>query len=96
MNDWKPYIEGTVAVVVGALVLYRIWGPEMVKDVLGSPFRRYADFGEYTCVSCGKHCCGYCENCGAPICVDCESHEFEDVMTCKDETACETRLITKM
>ena len=45
-----------------------------------------------SCVSCQREADGYCETCEAPLCYDCDSGKFYDVMECKDEPACSARI----
>lgn len=46
---------------------------------------------EKPCVSCGEITDQICENCEAPLCYDCDSKAYHDVLTCKDEAGCEKR-----
>lgn len=43
------------------------------------------------CVACGSGTIQICENCEAPLCYDCDSKSYHDVLTCKDEAGCEKR-----
>lgn len=47
------------------------------------------------CISCGEDTGDACENCGAPLCIGCDSCEYEDVIVCADVNACEARIIAK-
>lgn len=47
---------------------------------------------EEKCVACDNEALGQCENCDAPICEDHCSSEFDDVLVCLDEEACEERI----
>ena len=49
------------------------------------------DVEDEPCVSCGKPTSEICENCEAPLCFDCDSKKFHDVLTCKDEVGCSER-----
>lgn len=43
------------------------------------------------CVKCGKEADGICENCEAPLCHECDSREWDDVMACADVEGCSAR-----
>lgn len=47
---------------------------------------------ESKCVGCGSRQVSNCENCYVPLCVDCDSGQYVDVMVCRDAEACELRL----
>lgn len=47
------------------------------------------------CVECAEDAIGECEACGASICPDHESGEYNDVYTCKDAEACSRRIEAK-
>jgi hypothetical protein len=47
------------------------------------------------CVSCSKPADGICEACEAPLCYDCDSKEFHDVLMCKSKPACVSRIAAK-
>lgn len=44
------------------------------------------------CVVCNDWAIGNCENCGVPICPDCNSGAYEDVYVCSDTAACSKRI----
>lgn len=44
---------------------------------------------DYPCIACGKDTVQICENCEAPLCYDCDSKSYHDVLTCKDEAGCD-------
>lgn len=43
------------------------------------------------CIACGEDTNQICENCEFPLCYVCDSQKYHDVLTCKDEAACEKR-----
>ena len=44
------------------------------------------------CVSCPSAANGMCEACGSPLCYQCDSKEFHDVLFCKSKAACVARI----
>lgn len=55
------------------------------------PIERNAN-NDPLCIACRAIAAGDCENCGAPICPEHDSREFDDVMVCRDKSACESRI----
>lgn len=51
--------------------------------------------GEKQLCGHGELATGACENCGVPLCPDCDSGQYVDVMVCRDAGACEVRLRRK-
>jgi hypothetical protein len=86
--------DGKAFVHVTGMYRCRVEGSELVTYAEPMGEEDGASSEKKFC-GCGAEAAGSCENCGADLCVDHDSGEFEDVMVCGDREACEKALRRK-